>query len=101
MNHEKTCFVWKVVECIHGPEILNRDRPGVEILASAHLLPHGSQLRHPSPVIPDYRTGSPRTISRAQRLYSAHDGVRRRFTSLSGALYSDRLAQESMLRRPR
>ena len=81
--------------------MLNKDRPGVEILASANLLPYGSQLRHPSPVIPDYRTGSPRTIPRAQQSYSEHDDVRRRFTSLPGALYSARLAKKSMLRRPR
>ena len=72
--------------------MLNKDRPGVEILASANLLPYGSQLRHPSPVLPDYCTGSPRTISGTQQFYSAHDGVRRRFTSLPGALYSARLA---------
>ena len=81
--------------------MLNKDRPDVGILAFTDLFLYGSQLRHPTPAIPNYRTGLPRTISRAQQFYSAHDGVRRRFTSLPGALYSARLAERGTLTRRR
>ena len=79
----------------------NKDQPHAGILTCTYLFLYGSQLRHATPVNRNYRIDLPRTISRTQQFYSALRSVRRRFTSLPGALYCARLPQRGLLRRQR